>query len=44
MKTKMFAKNQSSKEQKLTELLKFWVSLEKIQDFLDNPHAVQKLS
>ena len=44
MKTKMFAKNQSSKEQKLTEFLKFWVSLEKIQDFLDNLHGVQKLS
>ena len=44
MNTKMFAKKQSSKEQKLTELLKFWVSLKKVQDFLDNPHAVQKLS
>ena len=43
MTTKMFAKNQSSKEQKLTELLKFWESLKKIQDFLENPHALQKL-
>ena len=43
MKTKMFAKNQSSKGQKLTELLKFWVSLKNIQDFLESPHAVQKL-
>ena len=40
MKTKMFAKNQSSKQQKLTELLKFWVPLKKFQDFLENPHAV----
>ena len=44
MKTKMFATNQSSKEQKLTELLKFWVPLKKNQDFLENPHDVQKLS
>ena len=44
MKTKMFAANQSSKAQKLTELLKFWVRLKKNQDFLENPHDVQKLS
>ena len=43
MKTKMFTEKTELKEQKLTELLKFWVSLKKIQDFLENPHAVQKL-
>ena len=43
MKTKMCANNQSSKEQKLKKLLKFWVTLKKIQDFLENPHAVEKL-
>jgi hypothetical protein len=40
MKTKMFATNQSLKEQKL----KFWLPLEKNQDFPENPHDVQKLS
>jgi hypothetical protein len=33
MGTKMFATNQSSKEQKLTELLKFWLPLGKIKIF-----------
>jgi hypothetical protein len=44
MKTKMFAKNQSSKQQKLTMLLKFWVPLKKIPDFLKNPHAGPKFA
>ena len=44
MRTKMFSKKQSPKEQKLTELSKILVTLITIQDFLENPHAVQKLS
>ena len=44
MKTMMFAANKSSKAQKLTKLLKFWVPLKKNQDFLENPHDVQKRS
>ena len=39
----MFAKNQSPKEQKLTNLSKILVSLEKNQDLLENPHAEQEL-
>ena len=43
MKTEMFVKKESLKEQKLTDLLNIFVSLEKIQDFCDSLRAVPKI-
>ena len=39
----VFKKKQGPKEQQFTELLKILVSLQKIQEFLKNLHAIWKL-